>query len=376
MKFGVFLLIALLSPCFYAAFPCARAESAETARTDAEAATRAGTEQSAAQTRGPRWEALIARLAADGLERERMEQLFSELNLPWSPVFTALKLQELYGPRLGARARVRAEPESRPLPPDGYLPPAASGYGGAQSLLREQAALLAQVHARYGVPPSLIAAVLLLESDMGHELGNRPAFYALACMAATRTLDDALAGLENCAVRPASAREMEKVVREKSAWAYQELRALIRYGEAGGVDIVRLPGSVYGAVGLCQFMPGNIEAYGVDSTGKGVVDLFSLPDAAHSVGKFLREHGFGKTLPIRKQLEVLRRYNQSDSYTRLALGVSLQLEGKPVPPELGVFSAGGMRGGARKAWWPKARPGYRLPALKTYVLQPPGGPRR
>jgi len=313
-----------------------------------------------------RWISLIARLAADGMDKERMTQLFSEMALPWSPVFMAVMLQERYGASLGALAQVKALPDKDPPRPLDYMPPAASGFEGAKAMLTERAPLLAEVHKRYGTPPSLIAAILLLESDMGHELGEELAFRALASMAATSTLEQALQGIEGYK-QPGSAlrKEMEKSIREKAAWAYQELHALIRYCETGGIDMLHLPGSVHGAIGLCQFMPGNISVYGVDSDKKGIIDLFSLPDAAHSIGNLLKEHGFSEKLGIKKQMEVLRRYNQSDSYAALALGMSYQLAGKRVPAELSMFAA---RGG-RKAWWPKVFPGYRLPSLGSYTIK-------
>jgi membrane-bound lytic murein transglycosylase B len=311
----------------------------------------------------PCWLPLIARLAEDGMDKERMTQLFSDLALPWSPVFMATAVQERYGTRLGADAQVKALPDKELPRPRDYLPPAANGFEGAKAMLRDRAPLLAEVQKRYGIPPSLIAAILLLESDMGHELGEGLALHALASMAVTNTLEQALQGIAGYQdPQPALRREMEKSIREKSALAYKELQAFIIYCETGGIDMLRLPGSVYGAIGLCQFMPGNINVYGVDSDKKGIVDLFSLPDAAYSIGNLLKEHGFSEKLSIKKQVGVLRRYNQSESYAALVLGMSYQLTGRQPPAELGIFAATG----GRKAWWPKVYPAYRLPPLGNY----------
>ena len=310
----------------------------------------------------PCWIPLIARLAEDGMDKERMTQLFSDLPLPWSPVFMAATLQELYGTRLGAEAQVKSLPDKDPPLPLDYMPPAASGFEGAKALLRERAPLLAEVHKRYGVPPSLIAAILLLESDMGHELGEGLALHALASLAVTTTLEQALQGIEGYQdPLPDLRKDMQKSIHEQAAWAYQELCALIRYCETSGIDMLRLPGSLHGAVGLCRFTPGNISLYGVDSDNKGIIDLFSLRDAAYSIGNFLKQHGFSEKLGIKKQLEVLRSYNHSDSYAALALGMSFQLVGKRAPAELNIFAGSG-----RKAWWPKAYPAYRLPSLGSY----------
>jgi membrane-bound lytic murein transglycosylase B len=301
------------------------------------------------------------------MDKERMTQLFSDLALPWSPVFMAVKLQELYGTRLGPDSQVKALPDKDPPLPRDYMPPALGGFEGAKALLRERASLLAEAQKRYGLPPSLIAAVLLIESNMGNQLGEGLALHALASMAATRTSEQALQGLTRYKQPDAILKkEMDKRIREKSAWAYKELHALILYCETNGIDLLRLPGSVYGAIGLCQFMPSNISAYGVDSDQKGNIDLFSLPDAAHSIGNFLKAHGFSENLAVKQQVEVVRKYNHSDSYATLVLGLSYQLAGKRVPAELPMFSAAA--GGPRKGWWPKTRPAYRLPPLGSYRL--------
>ena len=315
----------------------------------------------------PHWQPLIARLAEDGLDTERMTQVFSDLALPWSPIFMAAKIQELYGSRLGAGAQVKALPDADPPRPPAYMPPTAGGVEGAKALLTDHGPLLAEVHKRYGTPPGLIAAVIMLESNMGHELGDSLALHALASMAVTSTVEQALQGIEGYTPpSPALRKEMEKTLRERAARAYKELCALIRYCEAGGIDMLRLPGSVYGAIGLCQFMPVNIAAYAVDSDKKGFIDLFGLPDAAHSIGNFLKAHGFSEKLAVKQQVEVVRKYNHSDSYATLVLGLSYQLAGKRVPAELPMFSAAA--GGPRKGWWPKTRPAYRLPPLGAYRL--------
>jgi membrane-bound lytic murein transglycosylase B len=354
----------LITPCVFFCLlllplPCPGQEPSETTP-DAQA-------KDQGSRMDPHWPPLIARLTEDGMDRERMTQVFSDLAPPWSPIFMAAKIQELYGSRLGADAHLKALPDADPPRPPGYMPPAASGFEGAMAMLKERAPLLAAVHKRYGVPPPLIAAVLLLESDMGHELGEGLALHALASMAVTDTPEQVLQGIEGYTTPPRSAlrKDMEKSIRENAAWAYKELYALIRYCETGGIDMLRLPGSLHGAVGLCQFMPGNISSYGVDSDGKGIIDLFSLPDAAHSIGNFLKAHGFAEKLSIKKQVEVLRRYNQSDSYAALALGMSYQLAGRRPPAELGMFAAKG----TRKAWWPKVLPAYRLPSLSRYAIQ-------
>jgi len=317
------------------------------------------------QRMDPHWLALIDRLAEDGMDKERVQQLFTDLALPWSPFFMATTLQEKYGTRLGSEAQVKPLSDQDPPLPRDYLPPAASGFEGAKALLKERAPLLAAVYKRYGVPPSLIAAIVLLESDMGHELGEGLALHALASLAVTTTPEQALQGISGYEQpRPSLRKELEKSIHETAARAYKELCALIRYCETSGIDILHLPGSIDGSIGLCRFAPSNISLYGVDSDNTGVIDLFSLQYAAYSIGNFLKQSGFSEKLSIKKQLAILGRHNNADSYAALALGMSYQLAGKRVPAELGIFAGSG-----RKAWWPKIFPTYRLPSLGNYTIK-------
>ena len=54
---------------------------------------------------------------------------------------------------------------------------------------------------------------------------------------------------------------------QKAAWAYKELKALLIYARSAGFDPASIPGSVYGAIGICQFMPTNAVRYGADLDG-------------------------------------------------------------------------------------------------------------
>jgi len=57
--------------------------------------------------------------------------------------------------------------------------------------------------------------------------------------------------------------------------------------------------SYAGAIGLPQFMPGSIRNFAKDGDGDGVIDLrHSRPDAIASVARFLRMHGWQPGMPI------------------------------------------------------------------------------
>ena len=72
---------------------------------------------------------------------------------------------------------------------------------------------------------------------------------------------------------------IQQRMEQRSDWAYKELVALLKNIRSSGEDALTMPGSIYGAIGLCQFMPTNISHYGADGNGDGVVNLFTVPDA-------------------------------------------------------------------------------------------------
>jgi membrane-bound lytic murein transglycosylase B len=83
-----------------------------------------------------------------------------------------------------------------------------------------------------------------------------------------------------------------------------------------------MPGSIYGAVGICQFMPSNILRFGVDGDGDGTVNLFHASDAMHSLANYLKYHGWKPGLSREKQNRVLRHYNNSATYANTILAVA------------------------------------------------------
>jgi membrane-bound lytic murein transglycosylase B len=127
---------------------------------------------------------------------------------------------------------------------------------------------------------------------------------------------------------------IEDLMQKRSEWAYKEVRALVAYVRKHHLDMTAIPGSYYGAIGYCQFMPTNIEPYGVDSDGKGMIDLFAMSDAIASVANYLAKHGWKPGMSREAQHKVLRTYNHVDIYpnTILALAdvVKKQPRGKTV----------------------------------------------
>lgn len=271
----------------------------------------------------PAWEPLLVRLLEDGFGSEIIAP-FRRLGLAsYSPAYMAAKITELYGV---SGIGINRENMPPPVLPHGYEPPIADfTVGDCLAFLRSYEKELSEIKNRYGVPAEVILAVLLVETRLGTDLGQDSALRALASMAAT-TSPELLASQGNSAqvkrIRPAP---LSATLKEKSDWAYKEIASLIRYATSCDADARAIPGSLYGAIGICQFMPSNIVPYGVDGDGDGKVDLFSVVDAMHSVANYLASNGWRSAGNDAQRGNVIRSYNHDDYYAALVMYTSSHL---------------------------------------------------
>jgi len=131
---------------------------------------------------------------------------------------------------------------------------------------------------RYGVPQSIIAAIIGVETLYGKSQGN---FRVL----------DALASLGFDYPDPKRP--------DRAAMFRGQFADLIELDLTGRLDARSIKGSYAGAIGIPQFMPGSIKRYAVSADGNTGIDLSnSMPDAISSVANFLVEHGWQRGLPV------------------------------------------------------------------------------
>lgn len=130
---------------------------------------------------------------------------------------------------------------------------------------------------RYGVRPEIITAILGVETNYGD-------------FRLTHNAIDVLTTLGFFYPRRAD-------------YFRSELESLIVYANTYGIDPFSIKSSYAGAVGIPQFMPSNINKYGVDFGGNNMVDLVSsLPDSIGSVANYLASFGWQKGKPIAVKL--------------------------------------------------------------------------
>lgn len=137
----------------------------------------------------------------------------------------------------------------------------------------EHGAVLERAEAEYGVPAEIIVGILGIETVYGRNTGR---FRVLDVLT---TLAFAYPDTRNKAAR--------------MAFFKGELESTLLLARKNNIDPFSLLGSFAGAIGMPQFMPGNVLAYGVDYDNNGHIDLRSSPvDVIGSVANFLVKHGW------------------------------------------------------------------------------------
>lgn len=194
---------------------------------------------------------------------------------------------------------------------------------------------LSAIESNYGVDKEVVVAVWGLESSYGTRKGDVPVVSALSTLA-----------FEG----------------RRAAFFEEQLLAALRILAAGDVSPDRMLGSWAGAMGHTQFIPTSFESLAVDFTGDGRRDIWGddPSDALASTANYLRRSGWtlgepavrlaegtqgGRVItpagvpPLRafSNFDVIKRYNNADSYAAAVGHLTDRLKG--LPPLAGIFSS-------------------------------------
>ncbi|MBI9079905.1 MAG: lytic murein transglycosylase [Pseudodesulfovibrio sp.] len=263
------------------------------------------------------WHPLVDRLAEDGFDRTYVSALFSRKSLKFSPEIMARKMNVLLETRLSSR---KPEPGTKPEVMARYFNPIL--IAGAYGFYRDHKEDFVVIENRYAVSGEVLTALLLVETKLGTQVGKHNGLSILASMALAHDFELIKPYIKRKDISDETHTWLVRRTGQKAGWAYEELKALISYAQKNGKDPLIIPSSMYGAIGLCQFMPSNAIHYGRDGSGDGIVDLFNTLDALHSMANFMKKHGWKKGLDRKGQLKVVYRYNHSESYAMTILAVA------------------------------------------------------
>ena len=138
---------------------------------------------------------------------------------------------------------------------------------------------LERAEQEYGVPASVVVAIIGVETFYGQYTGNFRVIDALATLA-----------FHFPASHPrATARE---------SFFKGELEQFLALTSRSGADPMSIRGSFAGAMGLPQFMPSSWARHAVDFDGNGRIDLFNSPaDAIGSVANYFKAFDWRPGMP-------------------------------------------------------------------------------
>jgi len=250
-----------------------------------------------------------------------MSTLFARAEVRFDPQVMARKMRNLLEVKLAVEKPKVESPEIY----YSYLNPVLIIQ--ARSFIGSQQIALSEAKKRYQVPEEVLVALLLVETKLGRNVGTKNALSTLGSMALAADFALISPYIDETGLDPQISEWLRWRTAQKAAWAYKELKALLIYARNTGFDPASIPGSVYGAIGICQFMPSNALRYGADLDGDGRVDLFTPAEAVLSTARFLRANGWRAGLTREQQQKVLYRYNHSHPYTRTIMTVADILRG-------------------------------------------------
>ena len=138
---------------------------------------------------------------------------------------------------------------------------------------RQYAAPLARAEQQYGVPASVIVAIIGVESKFGKYKGKHKVLDSLTTL---------VVGFER-----------------RSEFFADELRQFLILTRENNLAATEILGSYAGAVGFPQFISSSYRAYAVDFSGDGSIDLINQPvDAIGSVANYFMKNGWLSGQPV------------------------------------------------------------------------------
>jgi len=207
--------------------------------------------------------------------------LAEERNLPLAAIEAALanaRYNETVARLMAPPAAPEGKPRKRHWPAyrSRFVEPVRIRHG--LTFWEENQDALAAAEKKYGVPASIIAAIIGVETVYGRNMGNFSVLDALYTLAFSY---------------PEHAR------RDRSPFFREELAEFLTMTLRQGIDPTSIRGSYAGAIGMPQFMPGSIGRYAVSARRGKAPDLVnSADDAIMSVANYLAGHGWRTGHPV------------------------------------------------------------------------------
>jgi len=247
----------------------------------------------------PLFSSLESQLIADGMDAQFVQSIYQHPAVKLVPYIIAGNLK-------------RSE---KTLDYNQYLTDAS--VLKAKNYLNEHRASLKKAFKKFGAPPSVVVAILTVETGLGSYTGKYSTINVLSTMAVAGDpyVQEKIFSFFGESINdPDLKKQILSSLKQREVRGYRELKSLLIYVKQNRLDPLSIKGSVEGAIGIPQFMPSNIDHYGQDGNGDGIVDLFNQDDAIASIAYFLKSHKWEKARKPEEKKEVLLHYNRSPHY--------------------------------------------------------------
>lgn len=251
------------------------------------------------------WDYLVERLRKEGVSEQDLSEIYQS---PRMPRFTAIpfKLKPREHPSLYANFHR-----------DLY---AKLGAAFVQDHDRE----FDKLEHTYNVPREVVAAILVIETQLGKHTGREMIVYRLSRLASVLDPENLKDNFNRLRAEDPTVTLDEVKARGKylEDTFLPEIPALLEIAKRNHVNILNIQGSSAGAFGIPQFLPSACIKYGIDGDGDGHVSLYNEVDALWSAGNYLAKFGYDPTLPYAERRKVIWEYNKSDAYIDAVFRVS------------------------------------------------------
>ena len=247
----------------------------------------------------PLFSSLESKLIADGMDAQFVQSIYRNPAVKLEPHIIAGNLKR----------REKALDYSQYLTDASVLK--------AKNYLNEHRVSLKKAFKKFGAPPSIVVAILTVETWLGAYTGKYPTINVLSTMAVAgdpQVQEKIFSFFGDEINDPDLKKQILSSLKQREERGYRELKFLLTYLEKNHLDPLSIKGSVEGAIGIPQFMPSNIDHYGQDGDGDGIVDLFNHADAIASIACFLNAHQWEKARKVEEKKKVLLHYNRSIYY--------------------------------------------------------------
>jgi membrane-bound lytic murein transglycosylase B len=201
----------------------------------------------------------------------------------------------------------------------------------ARSFLSRYRDAFDRAEATYHVRREAVAAILLVETQFGANVGKSLVVERLSRVASVGSpenvrwnyarlrRDDPLVTFEEVEAR---SRYLERTF-------YPELLAMFKMAREFKIHPLTVYGSSAGAFGLPQFLPTSFLRYGTDGNGDQRISLFDREDAILSIARYLSAKGWVDDGPEDARREAIWRYNKSKPYIDTILTIVHRIADRP-----------------------------------------------